>query len=65
MVTMVAAMQVAWELEVCKVVVRSMQGAGAQSGNYNSNTYSEMYNANEIKMKLKFALGAKQAEIIN
>lgn len=41
-----------------------MRGAGGQGGNYNSAAYSEMYNANEIKMKLKFALGAKSAEIV-
>ncbi len=40
---------------------RGMQGGG---GNFNSSAYSEMYNANEIKMKLKFALGAKSVEIV-
>jgi hypothetical protein len=42
----------------------NMQGAGAQGRNNTSSAYSEMYNANEIKMKLKFALGAKSAEIV-
>jgi hypothetical protein len=39
-------------------------GAGGQGGNYNNIGYTEMYNANEIKMKLKFALGTKSAQIV-
>ncbi|MCX6187951.1 MAG: hypothetical protein NTU43_13345 [Bacteroidetes bacterium] len=41
-----------------------MRGVGSQGGSYNSSTYSEMYNANEIKMKMKFALGDKPMELV-
>lgn len=43
---------------------RTMQTGAGPGGNYNGTSYSEMYNANEIKMKLKFALAAKSSEIV-
>jgi hypothetical protein len=40
-----------------------MRGAESQGENYNSAAYSEMYNTNEIKIKLKFALGPISVEM--